>query len=117
MPLGAQLPVRLDPEVQARLEAIAREIGTSKSALLRLLAKTFVEQVADAKGRVEMPPNWRELFARLPAADGRTPPLPRPAGRRAPAAPAAAAPSSAPDAVAAKLLRQHVPSAPRRGEG
>ena len=37
MAYGAQLPVRLEPEVEERLESIARDIGTSKSALIRLL--------------------------------------------------------------------------------
>jgi hypothetical protein len=117
MSLGAQLPIRLDPDVQEKFEAIARQVGTSKSALLRLLARTFVEQVVDAEGRVHLPPDWNELLRRLPAADGRTCPAEGPAraaGRRPrQATPAQGAPSK-PDAAAAMLLRQHLPSAPER---
>ena len=45
MALGSQLPVRLEPEVEEKLERVAARIGTSKSALIRLLARTFVEQM------------------------------------------------------------------------
>ena len=69
MALGAQLPVRLEPDVEQRLDDIAKRTGTSKSALIRLLAKTFVDQVVSADGSVNLPPNWSEL---LPAADGRS---------------------------------------------
>ena len=66
--LGAQLPVRLEDDVDKRLEAVAKNAGTSKSALIRLLAKTFVEHVVQADGSVKLPPDWRELLA---PADGR----------------------------------------------
>lgn len=72
MAYGAQLPVRLEPEVEERLESVARDIGTSKSALIRLLAKTFVEHVVDNRGRVRLPPDWSELLSGLPAADKRS---------------------------------------------
>jgi hypothetical protein len=67
--LGAQLPVRLEPEVEERLETIAKRIGTTKSALIRVLAKTFVEQVVGEEGKVNLPPDWRQY---LTPADGRT---------------------------------------------
>jgi len=116
MAFGAQLPVRLEPGVQERLEAIAHEIGTSKSALIRLLVKTFVEHVVDPRGGVRLPPDWSELLGRLPPADRRSIEARAgrgPAGRSR--ASAHAAPSSKPASVAAKLLRQQAPSAPRRG--
>lgn len=69
MALSAQLPVRLDSEIDARLEAAAKAQGTTKSAIIRLLAKTFVEQVVQADGTVTLPPNWAAL---LDAADGRS---------------------------------------------
>src|SRR4051812_46657754 len=69
MPLGAQLPVRLEIDVEERLEAIASTAGTTKSALIRLLAKTFVDHVVDSRGKVTLPPNWQEL---LPRSDART---------------------------------------------
>ena len=77
MALGSQLPVRLEPEVEAKLERVARRIGTSKSALIRLLARTFVEQMVKPDGAVELPPQWSSV---LPPADKRSPatqPAPR----------------------------------------
>ena len=115
MAFGAQLPVRLEPEIEERLESVARDIGTSKSALIRLLAKTFVEHVVDNRGRVHLPPDWSELLG-LPAADKRSiesrPGRP-PAGHSRAPAPRGA--SSKPASVAAKLLRQQASSAQRRG--
>ena len=109
MSLGAQLPIRLEPEVQERLEVIAQEIGTSKSALLRLLARTFVEQAVDAHGKVHLPPNWKDILGRLPPADGRSP------STRRGTTPAVEV-SSKPNAAATNLLKRHVPSsAPGRG--
>jgi len=69
MPLGAQLPVRLEPDVEQRLEKVAEKLGTTKSALIRLLAKTFVEQAVSDDGSVHLPPDWREL---LPSRDTRS---------------------------------------------
>jgi hypothetical protein len=116
MAYGAQLPVRLEPEVEERLESTAREIGTSKSALIRLLVKTFVEHVVDNRGRVRLPPDWSELLGGLPAADGRSV-EPRSAragtGHVRAAAPRAA--SSKPASAAARLLKQQASSVQRRG--
>lgn len=67
--LGSQLPIRLDAETDARLQALAEKLDTSKSALIRLLAKTFCEHVVQADGSVLMPPNWEAL---LPRADARS---------------------------------------------
>jgi protein involved in polysaccharide export with SLBB domain len=120
MSLGAQLPIRLEPDVQERLEDIAKQIGTSKSALLRLLARTFVEQTVDADGGVRLPPSWKDLLGRLPAADARSLPAARARAartiaRRALAANPASEASSKPAGAAARLLKRHVPSAPGRG--
>ena len=68
MALGSQLPVRLPPDIEDRIEKVAMRLGTTKSALIRMLAKTFVEQVVDEDGQVQLPPKWRKL---LDAADGR----------------------------------------------
>lgn len=68
MALGPQLPVRLPPDIEARIEKVAMRLGTTKSALIRMLAKTFVEQVVDAEDQVSLPPKWRKL---LEVADGR----------------------------------------------
>ena len=69
MALGAQLPIRLEPDIESRLEQAAARLGTTKSAMLRLLAKTFVEQMVAADGSVTLPPEWKLI---LPAADRRS---------------------------------------------
>jgi len=69
MPLGSVLPIRLETDVEERLDGVAQQIGTTKSAIIRLLAKTFVDQVVNDRGKVTLPPNWKEL---LPAADARS---------------------------------------------
>ncbi len=68
MALGKQLPIRLETDVEQRLEAAAQKNGTTKSALIRLLAKTFVDQVVKADGGISLPPQWSSL---LPKADER----------------------------------------------
>lgn len=69
MALGSQLPIRLDPETDKRLQAAAEQAGTTKSAVIRMLAKTFVDQCVTPAGKVTLPPDWHEL---LPARDGRS---------------------------------------------
>ena len=69
MALGKQLPIRLEPDVETRLEAAAVKAGSTKSAIIRLLAKTFVDQVIGRDGAVNLPPRWQDL---LPAADARS---------------------------------------------
>lgn len=71
MALGKQLPVRLDPAVEQRLESAARRAGTTKSAIIRLLAQTFVDQVVGPGGIVSLPPSWSRL---LSGSDGRSRP-------------------------------------------
>lgn len=61
MALGANLPVRLEADVEKRLEEIAAKTGTTKSALIRLLAKVFTDQFWNAD-KIEMPPNVMALL-------------------------------------------------------
>lgn len=70
MALGAQLPVRLDPESEKRLERAAKLAGTTKSAIIRLLVDTFVRQVVAEDGQVTLPPNWAELLGERDARAG-----------------------------------------------
>lgn len=65
---GKQLPIRLDPEIEERLEKVAKRTGTTKSAIIRLLADSFVKQAVAADGSVTLPPNWADL---LPPRDTR----------------------------------------------
>ncbi len=67
--LGKQLPIRLETEIEKRLEKAAARAGTTKSAIVRLLVRSFVEQVVQQDGTVHLPPNWADL---LPYADKRS---------------------------------------------
>ena len=60
--LGAQLPVRLDPDTDSRLESIAQRTGTTKSALIRMLAKRFVETCILPDGSVVFPPSIQAML-------------------------------------------------------
>ena len=62
----ASLPVRLDPELNRRLTAAAERLGTTKSALIRLVAKSFVEEFEASGGQIPMPPQWQRGGAPTP---------------------------------------------------
>jgi len=62
MALGAQLPVRLDLDVEMRLESIAQRTGTTKSALIRMLSKRFVDTCVSEDGTVNLPPNIQAML-------------------------------------------------------
>jgi len=74
--LGAQLPVRLDADIEDRLESIAQRTGTTKSGLIRMLAKRFVETCVNEDGSVTFPPDIRAM---LNDRDDRSVPKPAPA--------------------------------------
>lgn len=69
MALGKPLPVRIDTDVDQRLEEIAKNAGSTKSALIRLLIDTFSKHCVDAQGTVTLPPNWKDILAK---SDGRS---------------------------------------------
>jgi hypothetical protein len=66
---GKPIPVRLTTELIVRLEAVATRLGTTKSALIRFLAKSFVDYFESHGGVVGLPHNWREI---LREQDGRS---------------------------------------------
>jgi hypothetical protein len=47
----------------------AKLTGTTKSSLIRLLARKFVENCVKADGSVNLPPDWEEL---VKPSDGRS---------------------------------------------
>ena len=56
----AAVNVRLDNEVDAELESVAATIGTTKSSLIRMLTRTFVEQT---RGRdFNLPVKWLQIL-------------------------------------------------------
>lgn len=73
MALGAQLPVRLDLDDESRLESIAKRTGTTKSALIRMLCKRFVDTCIEPDGSVKLPAN---IVAMLEDRDARSRPAP-----------------------------------------
>jgi hypothetical protein len=60
--LGAQLPVRLDPDTESPLETIAQRTSTTKSALIRLLSKGFVDTSVSEDGTVTIPANFQAML-------------------------------------------------------
>ena len=74
MALGAQLPVRHDPDTESRFESIAQHTGTTKSALIRMLSKRFVDTRVAEDGSVALPPN---ILAMLNDGDTRIAPSPK----------------------------------------
>ena len=55
---NAALPVRLDADVGRRLDAAAKRLGMTRSALIRMLVESFVDQLDANDGRVVLPLRW-----------------------------------------------------------
>lgn len=55
----ASLPVRLDTEMSRRLDLAAERLGLTKSALIRILVKSFVEQLEVNGGKIAFPLRWQ----------------------------------------------------------
>jgi predicted transcriptional regulator len=66
VPKSAAVNIRLEEPVDRELESLARELGTTKSALIRLLTQTFLREVKE-RG-LQIPADWRGM---LSPADGR----------------------------------------------
>ena len=62
MALGSQLPVGLDLDTDSRLESIAQRPGTTKSAIIRMLAKRFVDTCVSEDGTVTLPANIQAML-------------------------------------------------------
>jgi hypothetical protein len=63
------LPVRLPPEVIARIDAVAKSSGiNNRTAIIKFCVSTFLDHI-EAEGKSAFPPNWKEIIKRL---DGRT---------------------------------------------
>jgi len=56
----ASLPVRLDTELSLRLDKAAERLGLTKSALIRMLVKSFVDQLEANGGRITFPLRWQK---------------------------------------------------------
>ena len=56
----ASLPVRLDTELSRRLDKAAERMGLTKSALIRVLIKSFVDELEAKGGKITFPLRWQE---------------------------------------------------------
>lgn len=63
----ASLPVRLDTDLSRRLDRAAERMGLTKSALIRVLVKSFVDQLEAAGGKITFPLRWQEQGRDIPA--------------------------------------------------
>lgn len=53
------LPVRLETDMKIRLQKAAQAMGTTPSALIRILVNSFVDEFERGGGRILFPPQWR----------------------------------------------------------
>jgi hypothetical protein len=63
------IPVRLDTQIIARLDAAAKRLGNNRAGIIKLCVSTFLDHMEAHGGRMALPPDWEEILARL---DGRT---------------------------------------------
>lgn len=56
----ASLPVRLDTELSRQLNRAAERLGLTKSALIRILVKSFVDQLEANGGKITFPLRWQD---------------------------------------------------------
>lgn len=56
----ASLPVRLDTDLSRRLNRAAERLGLTKSALIRILVKSFLDQLEADGGKMTLPFSWEE---------------------------------------------------------
>jgi len=55
----ASLPVRIDADIAVRVEASVKRLGITKSALIRMLLESFVDQFERNGGKIVLPPTWK----------------------------------------------------------
>jgi len=56
----ASLPVRLDTDLSDRLDRAAERLGLTKSALIRILVKAFLDQLEAEGGKMTLPFSWQK---------------------------------------------------------
>jgi len=56
----ASLPVRLDTDLSRRLDRAAARLGLTKSALIRILVKSFLDQLEADGGKMTLPFSWQK---------------------------------------------------------
>ncbi len=68
MPETKPIPVRLSPEVIARLDATATALGNTRAGIIKLCLTAFLEAF-ESKGKLALPLDWESI---LDVMDGRT---------------------------------------------
>ena len=63
----SSLPVRLEPEISARLESASKRLGLNKSVLVRLMVSAFLEEYESGGRKIELPLKFRSDSALLAA--------------------------------------------------
>lgn len=61
------MPVRLDTDLSRRLDRAAARLGLTKSTLIRVLVKSFVDQLEANGGKITFPLRWQEQGRDIPA--------------------------------------------------
>ncbi|MDD5482913.1 MAG: ribbon-helix-helix domain-containing protein [Kiritimatiellae bacterium] len=56
----ASLPVRLDTDLNRRLNRAAKRLGLTKSVLIRIMVKSFVDQLEANGGKITFPLRWQD---------------------------------------------------------
>ena len=56
----ASIPVRLDPDIERRLDVLGQHLRLSKSAIIRMLLEEFVVHCERHGNRIVMPPEFTE---------------------------------------------------------
>lgn len=65
---NSPIPVRLSPELIARLDDAAKKIGNTRAGIIRFCTDTFLTHF-EKHGRAALPPDWEDI---LSAFDNRT---------------------------------------------
>ena len=55
----ASLQIRLDAQINRKLDIAAKRLGLTKSALIRILILSFVDQLEANGGKIVMPLQWK----------------------------------------------------------
>jgi hypothetical protein len=61
---NASIPVRLDPDIESRIDRMSVTLRMSKSAIIRMLLEEFVTHCERHGGRIVMPPEFKDFDIR-----------------------------------------------------
>ena len=64
MSKNASIPVRLEPDLEKRVDSLCERLRLSKSAVIRMLLEEFVSHCDRHGGRIVMPPSFKDYDIR-----------------------------------------------------